>query len=283
MKKSLILSATMLTLLLSGCTANSSSQKESSSSSKTSTRTVKTSYFQNLSNSAKRNVKFTFKLDQDDTEDNTADPVYVVSATIKNSTNKNIKFDQSKFICVLPSNKIISDKTGTLTIKAGETKSINQLFQKMPEQGTLGDGYIEYLNSDNKLAYTKFTHNIASSNNLTEQKLITQNKETTANSTNDDTDSSESSSSVENSSSSESSSTQSTTSSTALTESQARQILGNWGKSQGNGDDDFGGTSLDDLNASEGDNGSWSFTTDDGQSWGVSSTGKIHAPGDPIQ
>lgn len=271
----------MLTLLLSGCTTNSSSQKESSS--KTSTRTVKTSYFQNLSNSAKRNVKFTFKLNQDDTEDNTADPVYVVSATIKNSTNKNIKFDQSKFICVLPSNKIISDKTGTLTIKAGETKSINQLFQKMPEQGTLGDGYIEYLNSDNKLAYTKFTHNIASSNNLTEQKLITQNKDTTANSTNDDMDSSESRSSVENSSSSESSSSQSTTSSTALTESQAKQILRNWAKSRGNGDDNFGGTSLDDLNASEGDNGSWSFVNDDGLSWGVSSTGKIHAPGDPIQ
>ncbi|MBU7446383.1 hypothetical protein ACA590_16995 [Lactiplantibacillus plantarum] len=281
MKKSLILSATMLTLLLSGCTTNSSSQKESSS--KTSTRTVKTSYFQNLSNSAKRNVKFTFKLNQDDTEDNTADPVYVVSATIKNSTNKNIKFDQSKFICVLPSNKIISDKTGTLTIKAGETKSINQLFQKMPEQGTLGDGYIEYLNSDNKLAYTKFTYNIASSNNLTEQKLITQNKDTTANSTNDDMDSSESSSSVENSSSSESSSSQSTTSSTALTESQAKEILRNWAKSRGNGDDNFGGTSLDDLNASEGDNGSWSFVNDDGLSWGVSSTGKIHAPGDPIQ
>ncbi|PRO87189.1 hypothetical protein C6Y13_12080 [Lactiplantibacillus pentosus] len=281
MKKSLILSATMLTLLLSGCTTNSSSQKESSS--KTSTRTVKTSYFQNLSNSAKRNVKFTFKLNQDDTEDNTADPVYVVSATIKNSTNKDIKFDQSKFICVLPSNKIISDKTGTLTIKAGETKSINQLFQKMPEQGTLGDGYIEYLNSDNKLAYTKFTHNIASSNNLTEQKLITQNKDTTANSTNDDMDSSESSSSVENSSSSESSSSQSTTSSTALTESQAKEILRNWAKSRGNGDDNFGGTSLDDLNASEGDNGSWSFVNDDGLSWGVSSTGKIHAPGDPIQ
>lgn len=281
MKKSLILSATMLTLLLSGCTTNSSSQKESSS--KTSTRTVKTSYFQNLSNSAKRNVKFTFKLNQDDTEDNTADPVYVVSATIKNSTNKNIKFDQSKFICVLPSNKIISDKTGTLTIKAGETKSINQLFQKMPEQGTLGDGYIEYLNSDNKLAYTKFTHNIASSNNLTEQKLITQNKDTTANSTNDDMDSSESSSSVENSSLSESSSSQSTTSSTALTESQAKEILRNWAKSRGNGDDNFGGTSLDDLNASEGDNGSWSFVNDDGLSWGVSTTGKIHAPGDPIQ
>ncbi|MCT4399086.1 hypothetical protein EFN70_10755 [Pediococcus ethanolidurans] len=249
MKKSLILSATMLTLLLSGCTTNSSSQKESSS--KTSTRTVKTSYFQNLSNSAKRNVKFTFKLNQDDTEDNTADPVYVVSATIKNSTNKNIKFDQSKFICVLPSNKIISDKTGTLTIKAGETNSINQLFQKMPEQGTLGDSYIEYLNSDNKLAYTKFTHNIASSNNLTEQKLITQNKDTTANSTNDDMDSS----------------SQSTTSSTALTESQAKEILRNWAKSRGNGDDNFGGTSLDDLNASEGDNGSWSFVNDDGLSY----------------
>lgn len=282
MKKSLILSATMLTLLLGGCTTNSSSnQKESSSSPKSSTRTVKTSYFQNLSNSAKRNVKFTFKLNQDDTEDNTAGPVYVVSATIKNSTNKNIKFDQSKFICVLPSNKIISDKTGTLTIKAGETKSINQLFQKMPEQGTLGEGYIEYLNSDNKLAYTKFTHNIASSNNLTEQKLITQNKDTTANSTNDDTDSSESSSSVENSSSSESSSTQSTTSSTALTESQARQVLKNWADSDNS--DDFGGYPLDELEAIKGENGNWSFVNDNGLSWGVSSTGKIHAPGDPIQ
>lgn len=281
MKKSLILSATMLTLLLSGCTTNSSSQKESNSSSKTSTRTVKTSYFQNLSSSAKRDVKFTFKLNQDDTEDNTADPVYVVSATIKNNTNKNIKFDQSKFICVLPSNKIISDKTGTLTIKAGETKSINQLFQKMPEQGTLGEGYIEYLNSDNKLAYTKFTHNIASSNNLTEQKLITQNKDTTANSTNDDTDSSESSSSVENSSSSESSSTQSTTSSTALTESQARQVLKNWADSDNV--DSFGGYSLDELETIKGENGNWSFVNDDGLSWGVSSTGKIHAPGDPMQ
>ena len=43
-----------------------------------------------------------------------------------------------------------------------------------------------------------------------------------------------------------------------------------------NGDDDFGGTSLDDLNASEGDNGSWSFINDDGFAWGVSFTGKIH-------
>lgn len=194
MKKPLVLSLIALILLLGGCTT-SSNQKESnnnSASSKSHAKSnVKTSYFQNLSNKAKTNVKFTFKLNQDETEDNTADPVYVISATIMNNTNQNIKFDQSKFICVLPSNKIVTDKSGTLTIKAGEVKSINQLFQKIPEQGTLGDGYIEYLNSDNKLAYTKFTHNIASSTNLTDKKLITQNNNTTANSINDDIDSSE--------------------------------------------------------------------------------------------
>ncbi|MGY5269525.1 hypothetical protein [Lactiplantibacillus plantarum] len=264
MKKSLILSATMLTLLLSGCTTNSSSQKESNSSSKSSTRTVKTSYFQNLSSSAKRDVKFTFKLNQDDTEDNTADPVYVVSATIKNNTNKNIKFDQSKFICVLPSNKIISDKTGTLTIKAGETKSINQLFQKMPEQGTLGDGYIEYLNSDNKLAYTNFIKGVALSSNLTDKKLVTKNQDVNTNSK-FDTDSSDTSS---DSDASESES---------MTESQAREILGKWADS--NDIASFAGSTLDELVGTEDSNNGWHFTAKDGTFWLVLPNGKVALPG----
>lgn len=254
----------MLTLLLSGCTTNSSSQKESNSSSKTSTRTVKTSYFQNLSSSAKRDVKFTFKLNQDDTEDNTADPVYVVSATIKNNTNKNIKFDQSKFICVLPSNKIISDKTGTLTIKAGETKSINQLFQKMPEQGTLGDGYIEYLNSDNKLAYTNFIKGVALSSNLTDKKLVTKNQDVNTNSKFE-------------SDSSDGSSDTNTSNSKSLTESQARKILGKWADS--NGISSFSGSTLDELTGTEDDNNGWHFTAKDGTFWLVLPNGKIALSG----
>lgn len=251
MKKSLTLSVILLALLLVGCANNSNSQKESI-------------YYQDLSSDNKTSVKFTFKINQDDTEDNTADPVYVVSANIKNSTNKNIKFDRSKFICVLPSNKLLSNKSGILTVKSGKSKNISQLFEKMPEQGTLGSGYIEYLNSDNKLAYTNFIKNVARSSNLTDKRLVNANKDVNANSRFE-------------SDSSDGSSDTNTSNSKSLTESQARKILGRWADS--NGIASFSGSTLDELTGTEDDNNGWHFTAKDGTFWLVLPNGKIALPG----
>lgn len=226
-------------------------------------------YYQNMTKSQKRKVEFKFKLSQDETKDNTADPVYMVSMKVTNNSNNTVKFHKDKFVYALPEDKVLSSESGPLTVKAGQTRNIDQLFDNVPEQGTLGDGVIEYLNGSNKLAYAKFVNDIATSDNLKDKTLSQNNKDTTG-----DTDDEDSSSDTYNYSES-STAASSSSSSTSLTESQAAQILQDWGSGG-----DFGGYSFDELVPTQGNNGSWSFQSPDGLLWTVNNNGTIHAPGD---
>lgn len=291
--KGLVMTATVLlsVLVLGGCSTGT--KKNSSASS--STEKVTSIYYQNLSKADKKNVQFKFTLSQDETKDNSADPVYMVSMKVTNKTNKTIKFHKDKFIYTLPEDKILSSGNGILSIQPGKSKTIDQMFDDVPEQGTLGDGVIEYLNSSNKLAYSQFDNNVATSANLKNKKLTKNNDSTKSTSE----DSSSTISSSTNSSSTTASNSSTTAQSTAtlnekaaastspsgtpgahLTEAQAAQKLQNWSNANATGDD--GPMDVSSLTASEGGNG-YGFDEGDGLAWGVDYDGTIHAPGDPVQ
>lgn len=274
--KGLVMTATVLlsVLVLGGCSTGTKKNSSANSSTEKATST----YYQNLSKADKKNVQFKFTLSQDETKDNSADPVYMVSMKVTNKTNKTIKFHKDKFIYTLPEDKILSSGNGILSIQPGKSKTIDQMFDNVPEQGTLGDGVIEYLNSTNKLAYAKFEDNVATSKNLSDQKLSRNNANTTKNNTDSSSDESNTSSSSISSQSSSSSSA-SSSSNSGLTETQAKQDLQNAFSSGG----DFGGYSINDLTPAQSDSGGWYFTTPDGsQSWSVHADGTVHAPGDPV-
>lgn len=287
--KGLVLTSTVVLslLVLGGC---SISKKNSSTGS--STEKVTSTYYQNLSKADEKNTQFKFTLSQDETKDNTADPVYMVSMKVTNKTNKTIKFHKDKFIFDSPEKKIISSGDGILSVLPGKSKTIDQMFDDVPEQGTLGDGVIEYLNNSNKLAYSQFDNNVAISANLKNKKLTKNNDSTKSTSE----DSSSTVSSSTNSSSNTASNSSTTAQSTAalnekaaastspsgtpgahLTEAQAAQKLQNWANATGDGSMD-----VSSLTASEGGNG-YGFDEGDGLAWGVDYDGTIHAPGDPVQ
>lgn len=260
----------------------------STSSSKT--PSTKTAYYDKLSSADRKKIHFKFTISQNETKDNVADPAYMVSMKVTNKSNKRIKFHKDKFVYLYSSStddKVLSSATGTLTVKPSKTKSIDQLFDDVSEQSTLGGSVIVYLNSKNKLAYTDFVNNVATSNNLKNNKLRKLYENSTETKASTDASSYDTKSSADASTSNDSTTTQdsssSTTSSpsnTGLTEAQAKQILVNWGNSSGGSS--FGGYSIDELSVTHGDGG-WGFTTPDGQSWTVRNDGSIHAPGDPIE
>jgi len=249
--------------LLAGC-AQKSKQPETARKQTTSNKvtSVKSVYYQNLSKADKEKIRFDFTIDADDTQDNVADPVYVVSMKITNHTHKTIKFEQTKFIYLYDVDKVQSTHNGTLSVKTNQTKKINQLFEKVPEQATIGSGIIEYLNKDNKLAYADFKNDRASSDNLKDTKLIAMNKEVTGNST------------AESSSSETSKSLEHDDTGSELTESQAELIL-----MRVVGDNySFGGYTSDELTPVRESTGGWSFVNPDGLNWRVAADGVVYGP-----
>lgn len=282
--KRLVLTSTVVLslLVLGGCSI--SNKKNSSTGS--STEKVTSTYYQNMSKADKKNIQFKFTLSQDETKDNTADPVYMVSMKVTNKTNKTIKFHKDKFIFDSPEEKIISSGDGILSVLPGKSKTIDQMFDDVPEQGTLGDGVIEYLNSSNKLAYSQFDNNVATSANL---KNNDSTKSTSENSSSTISSSTNSSSTTASNSSTTAQSTAALNEKAAastspsgtpgahLTEAQAAQKLQNWANATGDGSMD-----VSSLTVSEGSNG-YGFDEGDGLSWGVDYDGTIHAPGDPVQ
>lgn len=90
---------------------------------------------------------------------------------VTNKANKSIEFHKDKFIFDSSEKKIISSGEGTLSVLPDKSKTIDQIFDDVPDQGTLGDGVIEYLNSSNKLAYNQFDNNVATSSNLKNKRL----------------------------------------------------------------------------------------------------------------
>lgn len=220
----------------------------------TTNNATQASDYDQLSKSEKKKVHFKFTLSQDDTKDNTADSVYVVSMKVINKTNRTIKFRKNKFVYLLPTGKVLSSKKGTLSIKAGNQDALDQLFEDVDEQATVGSGIIVYLNRSNKLAYANFVNNVATSNNLTNEKLIEQNKNTSGESSYSTNDSDNTSPSTDYSGSSQSSSetsASSTASSVAIHNSSeaiaaAKSAYGsdtfegrslNWGAMTSNGSD----------------------------------------------
>ncbi|AVK63388.1 hypothetical protein C5Z26_04400 [Lactobacillus sp. CBA3606] len=279
-------------LLLVGCSfKRSGALMTKKTATKTAAKT-ETVYYQNLTKADKAKVNFKFKLDQDETKDNYADPVYVVSMKVTNRSKKTIKFNRTKFVFILNDDKKLSKKRGVLKVKAGQTESVDQLFTTIPEQSTLGDGIIEYLNKTNKLAYADFKNGVAKSSNLKNKKLIAANKsvsgysdEETATDSSTDSDD-DSSTTTDEASSSETStgtrgtadsSSSSASSSTGLTEDQAKAALTAAFPDGG----DFGGYSMDELKIDQGSTGGWTFVTPEGLCWIVRADGTVKAPGDP--
>lgn len=244
--------------LVIGCSKNSTGQK--SISKNLNANKVTTNYYQDLSKADKKKLTFKFKEAQDETKDNYADAVYVLSVKITNKTNKNVKFDKSKFIIFLSEQvKVTSDKSGILTVKPGQTKSINQLFENVPEQ-TLVDanGYFIYLNQDNKLASANFGDN----SNKTDQDTESTN-DSNSNASSSTTDNNQ----QQNNNQQTDNSNQNNipTSDEALAKLKACSAPG-WDTS--------------DLTPSRGNN-CWRFVSDMGLEWDSFDNGYVKGPGDP--
>lgn len=145
----------VMILLLTACSSSKSVEKKTNIN-KEKTESV---FYDSLNSKAKKDLKFKFSESQDETKDNTADPVYVVSMKVTNNTKKNIKFDKSKFlIFVSEQTKFQSAKSGILTLKPGKSAEVHQLFENVAEQALVGGGsQFIYLNKDNKLADANFT------------------------------------------------------------------------------------------------------------------------------
>ncbi|MQS52638.1 hypothetical protein [Companilactobacillus mishanensis] len=155
MKKMGLIFTLLGLFIIVGCSNSSSEQLNN----KVDSKSVESVFYQDLSKQDKKNVKFTFRENEDQTADEIADPVYVVSMTVKNNSNKTVKFNQSKFILIASgSTKFTSSKNGTLILKSGEQKSVDQLFENVGEQALVGgDNIFAYLNDSNKIGTAKFT------------------------------------------------------------------------------------------------------------------------------
>ncbi|AKP67820.1 hypothetical protein [Companilactobacillus ginsenosidimutans] len=162
----------MALLTIVGCSNNSTKSTNDSQTKSTNTASV---FYQNLNKQDKKNVRFTFSEDEDQTADEIADPVYVVSMKVKNNSNKTIKFDQSKFILIASkTTKFTSAKTGTLTLKPGKQTTVNQLIENVGEQALVSDDSIfVYLNDSNKIGTANFANKKSDSTSTTSSKSNT--------------------------------------------------------------------------------------------------------------
>jgi len=151
MKKGLLISTSILLILLATGCSNHTTKTTSSktTTTKVAQKTAPVSY-QKLTSSAKKQLAFKFQEDP-------ADSGYDISMKVTNKTKKTVKFDRAKFmILVSNSDSVSSAKTGTFTLKAGQTKTVDQLFQNVNEQILTNNNYFIYSNKNNKLAKINF-------------------------------------------------------------------------------------------------------------------------------
>lgn len=157
-----IITAILLLLVVSGCSPKRVA--------KTSHTRNETSYYQDLSKMDRNKVNFKFKATEDEsTASDTTN--YLVDMTIKNTSKTNVKFNLSKFVMLNPyddSTKVTSNKKNTVTVKPGQSKIINSIFEKVSKDILDGQGAYYYLNKDYKLAYfyKSYNSNGVTSNNL---------------------------------------------------------------------------------------------------------------------
>lgn len=165
MKKFLLIPIAVLALVVSGCT-NTATQKNTSNSPKV-TKVAATSY-QDLNKTNQKNLQFKFNpIKIKSSSDGTLN--YKIALTITNQTKKAVQFDLDKFGIYTSQQKIVkADKSGTLILKAGQTKTINNLMTKVNEKSFVGGSYFIYANKDHKLADIIFAK--ASNDSKTETK-----------------------------------------------------------------------------------------------------------------
>lgn len=149
------LSVVLLGVVLTGCSSRNN-DKSSASSSNGSTKKIEVTYFQDLARAEQKKVKFSFKIEQDETQDNSKGSIFLVSMKVKNTSNQDIKFNKSKFVLLADNKKVVSDKKGTLKLNSGQEIEINELFTGVPEEVLDGGGSIIYLNQNNKIASNNF-------------------------------------------------------------------------------------------------------------------------------
>ena len=150
MKKLIWFVGLLSLVVVAGCSSNSNSSN-SGDNAKTTTTEVATAY-QKLSSSNKKDIKF--KTIKSETDENDS---YSLSLKIKNNSNKSVKFDKSKFsLNVDGVKKFSSSADGTVTLKAGQEKTLVDVFQNVSEDKLDGDKVqIVYLNKDNVVASPK--------------------------------------------------------------------------------------------------------------------------------
>lgn len=132
---------------LVGCTQKQSTQ--------TTKPKIETTYYQDLSKVDRDRLKFKFKALEDDSTSNEKTS-YLVNMTIKNTTNKNIKFNLAKFVMLNKydtSTKVTANQKKTITVNSGQSKTIDSLFENVAKDILDGQGAYYYLNKNYKLAY----------------------------------------------------------------------------------------------------------------------------------
>lgn len=249
-------------LVIAGCSSNQAGKTvHGGSISKQSVTKVKKVFYDELSKKDKRNMKFKFTEAEDETADNFADPVYVLSMKVTNKTKKVVKFDKSKFIVYTsPQTKFQSVKSGTLVVKPGQTKKIHQLFEGVAEQSLVGSGSeFIYLNKDNRLAAANFTKGTLGTKS---------DKDDSDTSDTDDSDTSDTSDT-------DTTDTDDDSEYPPLTLEQAKQqLLNGFSDAQS-----FGGSTIDELTPSRGTR-AWSFISEYGEAWVSYDDGGVKGPGD---
>lgn len=146
-KKGIFVVAFCLILFLSGCSSNpsSSSSEQGSDASEVS----KAGFYQDLSKADRKDLSFSFKEHQDETQDNSSSKVYMISMTVKNKGNKTVKFDKAKFLIFSDEDsKVQSALSGSVSLKPHKSVKVNQIFEQVPEDILTGDARFVYLNSD---------------------------------------------------------------------------------------------------------------------------------------
>lgn len=191
MKKSVVALGLMSALLLAGCSNGNASTSNNDNNTKSSSvaKKDKAVSYQDLTSNKKKNVKFNVTKDKDE-DDNSAD----LSLTIKNNTNKDIKFNQAKFSLMADGDKkAISEKTGTIVVRAGHKGTIDELFDDVSTDVLNSTNLsIQYLNSDNVVAKpdlaekNETSDNTQNVNNNNDQTNTNTNSTQTNDSTNTD-------------------------------------------------------------------------------------------------
>lgn len=262
MKKSLFVVGLVSLLVLTGCSTNNNSEsKTSNSDTEKVSKTDSAKGYQKLGDKDKKNVKFKVTKDNDkDDQDNE------LSLTINNKTKKDIKFNLAKFSLMSGSDKkASSEKEGTLTVKAGQKKIIDELFEDVSNDVLNGGNLsIQYLNSDNIVAQVDLGEKAATSQPDTDANTSTDTSNqnnTTANTNNDQNANTDQSSNTDNSA------TQADSNAIVKRADQADDLY-----RRSNGDFSAG------LNWTKVDGG-WQGTGEDGGSAFVSDSGDVTAHG----